>query len=189
MTCIIGLVHEDTIYMGGDSALTDTDNMTQRVMADQKVFVKDSMIIGCCSSLRVMQLLEHSLQLPDQGSRQSDIEYLVLDFMDAVRTVLKDKGSLKKENELETHDAQFLIGYNGVIYTVEEDYQMYQCTESWAAVGSGSDLALGAMYALRNVSMTPEEKIRVALEAAASYNATVRAPFYVLKLEPEPEEE
>jgi hypothetical protein len=45
----------------------------------------------------------------------------------------------------------------------------------------GEDIALGAMYACP--SLSPEERIRTALEAAEQFSAGVRRPFIVKKLE------
>lgn len=171
--------------MGGDSAVTDSETMQLRVVRQPKVFINQDFIIGCCSSTRIMQLMQHSFTPPDQPSRKEDIEYLVTDFIDAIRTMQKDKGVMKKENELEEHDAQFLVGFNGNLYHVEEDFQVYQTHEPFAAVGAGADLALGALHALKDSSMSPEAKLCLALEAATAYNASVKPPFYVLKLEVE----
>ena len=187
MTCIVAIEQEGTIYLGGDSAASEPATLALRILHEPKVFRNGEMIMGCCSSLRIQQLMQHSLVLPARTEYQDDLEYLVTDFIDAVRAVQRDKGVQKKENEFEEHDAQFLLGYRGNIYYVEDDYQVYRTNEPWAAVGSGSDLALGALYALKGSKCTPEEKIQIALEAAESYNAGVRRPFYVLKLEPEKE--
>lgn len=184
MTCIVGIVHEGVVYMGGDSAAADPTSLALRILTDPKVFVNDALVIGCCSSLRILQLMQHSLDIPDKPERKDDLAYLITDVMDAVRAMHKDKGSGKKENELETHDSHFLIGYNGCIYYVEDDFQVYRTPDSFAAIGCGADLALGALYATRNSLMGPKERIYLALEAAAAYSAGVRAPFHILKHDP-----
>lgn len=181
MTCIVGLEQDGIIYMGSDSAITDSPSMALRIMDDPKICVNDDMIIGCSSSLRILQLMHHALDVPDKPQKKSDLEFLVTDFVDAVRTLQKDKGSMKKENEFETHDAHILLGYNGRLYCMEDDFQIYKIPDKWHAVGCGADLALGAMHATANLRLKPEDRVRMALEAAEAYSAGVRRPFHILK--------
>jgi ATP-dependent protease HslVU (ClpYQ) peptidase subunit len=47
----------------------------------------------------------------------------------------------------------------------------------YAAVGSGAELALGALYALESSGRTPRERLKRALSAAEQFNAGVRGPF------------
>ena len=190
MTCIIGLEHEGTIYIGGDSAGVEESSLGICTRADEKVFITDSedMIVGFSGSFRIGQLLRYALTLPTQKVGQEDMSYLVTDFIDAVRTMQKDKGSMKKENELEEHSSAFVIGFNKKLYVVESDFQVGQPLENYTAVGCGADIALGAMYATRDAKMSPEERIQLALSASAEYSAGVRGPFKVIKLEVAEEE-
>jgi ATP-dependent protease HslVU (ClpYQ) peptidase subunit len=187
MTCIVGLEQDETIYIGGDSAGIDDWSLAICGRADEKVFIIETgdMIMGFCGSFRIGQLLRYALIPPPQKVGQDDMAYMVTDFIDAVRNMQKDKGALKKENELEEHNAGFLVGYNGKLYVVESDFQVGRPIDNYASIGCGAQIAQGAMYATRNMGMAPEARIRLALEAAAEYSAGVRAPFHILKLEQE----
>lgn len=189
MTCIVGLEHEGSVYVGGDSAGVNVDTLSVCGRADEKVFLTESedMAMGFCGSFRIGQLLRYALLVPPQKVGQDDMAYMVTDFIDAVRTMQKEKGSMKKENELEEHESAFIVGYNGHLYVVEQDFQVGRPIENYASVGCGSDIALGAMYATRNVRMSPEERIKLALQAAVEYSGGVRPPFHIVKL-PKPED-
>lgn len=190
MTCIVGLEYEGVIYIGGDSAGVEAGSLAICGRADEKVFVTDSgeMAMGFCGSFRIGQLLRYSLTIPEQSAKKDDMAYLVTDFIDAVRNMQRDRGSLRKENEVEEHDAGFLVGYNGKLYVIESDFQVGRPTDNYAAVGCGAQIALGAMYATKDSTLTPENRIRLALSAAAEYSAGVRAPFHIVKLEQAKEE-
>lgn len=190
MTCIVGLEHEGTIYIGGDSAGVESWSLAICGRADEKVFINDSgeFVMGFCGSFRIGQLLRYALTPPDQPSKKEDMAYMVTDFVDAVRAMQKEKGALTKENEVEEHNASFLVGYNGKLYVIESDFQVGRPIEGYASVGCGAQIALGAMYATRNSAMAPEERITLALQAATEYSAGVRPPFHIVKLEPEKEE-
>ena len=191
MTCIVGLEQDGVVYIGGDSAGVEPWSLSICGRADEKVFINETgeFIMGFCGSFRIGQLLRYALEVPDQPSKKDDMAYMVTDFIDAVRNMQKEKGSLKKENELEEHEASFLVGYNGKLYVIEEDFQVGRPIENYASVGCGAQIALGAMYATRNSNMTPEERITLALQAATEYSAGVRPPFHILKLEPEKDAE
>jgi ATP-dependent protease HslVU (ClpYQ) peptidase subunit len=189
MTCIVGLEHEGAIYVGGDSAGVDASSLAICGRADEKVFITDAgdVVMGFCGSFRIGQLLRYAFVPPPQKVGQSDMAYMVTDFIDALRTMQKDKGSMKKENELEEHEAAFLTGYNGKLYVIESDFQVGRPIENYAAVGCGAQIALGALYATKDQLLSPEDRIRIALSAAVEYSAGVRPPFHIVKLEPQPE--
>jgi ATP-dependent protease HslVU (ClpYQ) peptidase subunit len=189
MTCIVALEQDGVIYVGADSAGVNVNTLDICSRADEKVFLTEAgdMIMGFCGSFRIGQLLRYALQVPPQKVGQDDMAYMVTDFIDAVRTMQKDKGSMKKENELEEHESAFIVGYAGKLYVIEQDFQVGRPHENYAAVGCGQPIAVGAMYATRNTTMSPEDRITLALQAAVEYSAGVRPPFHILKLEPEKE--
>jgi len=184
MTCIVGLEESGVVYIGGDSAGVDTVNLSILSRADEKVFITEGedFIMGFAGSFRIGQLLRYALEIPEQSGKKDDMSYMVTDFVDAVRTMLHAKGAMTKENELEAHDAAFLVGYKGKLYVIDSDFQVGRPIENYTAVGCGADIALGVMYATNKTAMSPESRIELALMAAAEYSAGVRAPFNVLKL-------
>lgn len=187
MTCIVALEHEGAVYIGGDSAGVESMSLAICTRADEKVFLTENgeFIMGFCGSFRIGQLLRYALVPPEQSAKKDDMGYMVTDFIDAVRLVQKDKGSMKKENELEEQDAGFIVGYRGKLYVVESDFQVGRPTEDYAAVGCGAQIALGALYATKKSRLKPEERITLALQAATEYSAGVRAPYVVLRLDAE----
>lgn len=185
MTCIVAIEQDGIVYVGGDSAGVDSGSLEICGRADEKVFVTDSgeFVMGFAGSFRIGQLLRYALTPPDKPAKKDDMAYMVTDFIDAVRTMQKDKGSMKKENELEEHEASFIVGYNGKIFVIEEDFQIGRPITNYAAVGCGAQIAFGALYATATLRMKPEERIKIALNAAVEYSAGVRAPFHIVKLE------
>ena len=179
MTCIVGLVEDGVVYMGGDSAAVGGLSIETR--ADPKVFARDGVIVGYTSSFRMGQLLQYALQIPEQSARQNDIAYLVTTFADAVRALYRDRGFMGKANERED-GGTFLLGYRGSLYKIGDDFQIGRVAHPYDAVGCGGDIALGALYATAGCGLAPERRIRLALEAACEFSAGVRAPFYVTSL-------
>lgn len=179
MTAIVGLVHDNTVYLGGDSAGVAGYSLTVR--ADAKVFTTGPYVMGFTSSFRMGQLLRYSFKPPkwmDQGVEETrDVpRFMATTFVDAVRETLKTGGWLKKDSERED-GGTFLVGAAGRLFEIHDDFQVGEAADGYAAVGCGDDIALGALYATARSRMKPQRRVRLALEAAERFSAGVRGPF------------
>lgn len=174
MTCVIGLIEKGRVYIGADSAAVA--GWTRRKTLLRKVFRRGPFLIGYTTSFRMGQLLEHQLQVVKQEENETDMAYMVNRFIEATRSLLKERGFAKVESNNES-GGQFLVGYKGRLYSVESDFQVGEMAEGFDAVGSGSDYALGAMSAL--AKLPPKRRILRSLEIASEFNMGVCAPFVV----------
>lgn len=170
MTCIVGLEHGGKVWMGADSAGTNS-HMNQIIRSDKKIFVRNDMLFGFCGSFRMGQLLQHKLEIPPNKSK-NDVTYLVNDLMQSVKVCMTE-ANVKLEN------VYFLLGYHGKLYTIQGDLQVGQPEHGFDAAGSGGDIATGAMHVSSHIK-NPKQRIINALQASALGNAAVRPPFHVL---------
>ena len=178
MTCIVGLVHDNKVYIGGDSAGVAGYDITLR--RDEKVFKNGKMVFGFTTSFRMGQLLRYSLKIPAHRAGVDDFKYLCTTFMDSVMKCFKEKGFAKVKNN-EEEGGTFLLGYKGKLYQVCGNFQVGQSFLPYDSVGCGYAYALGTMRALTEVeNMTPEEKIIAALECAEHFSAGVKSPFKII---------
>lgn len=179
MTAIVGLVHERTIYIGGDSA--GIDNYDLVIRADEKVFSVGPYIMGFCGSFRVGQLLRYSLTPP--APRAKDLSrFMATTFVDAVRKCLSDGGAAFKEHGTE-QGGTFLVGVKGRLFCIESDYQVGEAEHPFMAIGCGAQIAHGALYA-QSKTMPPKARVLQALEAAQRFSGGVRSPFRVVSVAP-----
>ena len=179
MTCIIGWIEGNKVWIGGDSA--GVGGLKIRTRADEKVFKNGEMLFGYTSSFRLGQLLRYSLELPEQSKKKDDYEYMCTDFIDAVSEMLKKKNYAEiSDNKMKI--GFFLVGYKGNLYEIESDLQVAKPTLNYEAVGCGADIAMGALHSLNSFKMKPKERITKALEAAAEFSAGVRSPFIIKEL-------
>lgn len=173
MTAIVGLVHDGRVYIGGDSAGIAGYQLTVR--ADQKVFRTDRYVFGFTDSFRMGQLIRYSFEPPAPVTRLD--KFMATTFIDALRGCLKEGGYARKESEQES-GGTFLVGVAGRLFRIGSDYQVGESVDAYDAVGSGDDLALGALYATPD--RRPKERIRIALSAAERFSAGVRRPFTIV---------
>lgn len=191
ITCIVGIKRDNEIWVGCDSAVTDTF-MSKLTIIEPKVFVLDDQIVmGYCGSPRLAQLLEYGLNVPERSARTHfDMEWLTIDFVDSIREHLAEKCYILKENGTEDSlpdGCLCLFGYRGELYTLESNFQIIQSTNDYMSVGSGSDLAHGALYTMYEKfdiakNYHPAEIINNALEAATHHNASCGKPFHIFKM-------
>jgi len=179
MTCIVGLVSDGHVYMGADSASVSLNQLTCRPTRIRKLFRRGPFLIGYTTSFRMGQLLEHWLEVPEQSSSQSDQEYMVKEFVEAARELLKKKGFSTVDSNVES-GGTFLVGYHGCLYTMHEDFQIGAMADDFDSVGCGYQFALGALAA--SPHLKPQNRIRKALEVAAHFSAGVTGPFHVKRL-------
>ena len=178
MTCIVALEHEGVLWMGGDSAAFREDEISCR--ADPKVFQYGEFLFGFSGSFRVGQLLRYGFQPPKQSGK-SDMGYMVIDFVDALRTFLDQKGTHLKEGSGDSHDSEIVVGFRRKIYVIEPDFNVSMPLEKYVASGSGSAYALGALSVLEEIGiMHPSSKIETALKVSAQHCPSVRAPFTIM---------
>jgi ATP-dependent protease HslVU (ClpYQ) peptidase subunit len=177
MTCIIGLEYNGNAYVGADSASVD-DWIVQPTRI-QKIFRRDDFLIGYTTSFRMGQILQFHLDVPIQ-EEESDLEFMVVKFVGAVRSCLKDEGFTKIEHNVEK-GGTFIVAYHGRIYECGPDFQVNSSRDGLNACGHGYTLALGAMKALDQYIDNPVARIREALKIAAYFDGDVCPPFLVME--------
>lgn len=179
MTCIVGLKHEGDVYIGGDSAGVDTRSYALSIRADRKVFSNGPIVAGFTSSFRMGQLLRYKFDVPKLHPDDDLSKWMATDFIDAARTCFKDGGFARKNDEEES-GGTLLVGVDGRLFSIYDDYQVAENVEPYAACGCGAELALGYLFA--STDKPPEMRIKGALSAAERFSAGVRSPFHVEKL-------
>lgn len=204
MTCIVGLVAENgAVWVGGDSAIT-SDRWDLRFTRSPKVVRRQvpqvgtlleaptrPLLLGTAGAARMRQLLSCALEVPGHPDGMPVETYLATLFVDAVRACFKAGGYARRESDQEQHDGIFLLAYAGHLVTVTSDYLVFESRDTYEAIGSGGELARGALAALESVGRCtldylPRRRIEIALLAAARHNASVAGPFHIECLDPEP---
>lgn len=186
MTVIVGIVDSGgDIYLGGDSAGTASDG-SQSVFANKKVFTPVNgpfYVLGTCGSFRLAQVLKYGLRPPPPPGPNVDLErFMASDFIDSVRQCYKNAGVLTHSDDgADTgHGGTFIVGYQGRLFKVEENFQVLAERRNYMAVGAGESVALGVLFATEGSD--PVTRLTIAMKASAAFNAWVREPFEMLRL-------
>lgn len=176
MTCIVGIIHKDTIYMGADSAGVSGLNVTVR--KDVKIFRVDEFLIGCTSSFRMIQILRFAF-VPPKIHPDTDIyKYMCTEFIDAMRSAFKKGGFISIKDSVE-EGGTFLVGYKNRLFTIHDDFQVGESSDWFSAVGCGESFAKGALL-VSNRKDDPKSIVTTALKTAVHLSGGVRPPFIIL---------
>lgn len=182
MTCIVGVVDGDRVWMGGDSAGTKWQAI--RTIATPKVFHNGPFLIGHTNTWRFGNLLQHKLdtsELTVHLDRAADIhQFMVTRFVEAIRSVLSTAGYSQREDNRE-YGGTCLIGVRGRLFLMEDNYQIFETADGHASCGCGEDYATAALHALGHI-IPAEERVKRALETAAYLSTGVRGPFTILSV-------
>lgn len=183
MTCIIGLEANDKVYLGCDSAMVQ--NWSISYTKQPKIFKLGEFLIGIAGFPRTAQLLQYQLTLKPQLPSQKDFEYLCTEFSTSVKQVLAYNNHItNNDGDNLIPESSLLFGYRKHLYQLDVNFQVTQTIDKFSAIGSGQDLALGAMAAL-NQQLSfwePEEIVKYALGISAKYNICVAKPFKVMSI-------
>lgn len=167
MTCIVGLVRNGNVWIGGDRM--GSDGQTKIKVTRPKVFHNGEFVIGYTQSFRLGQLLEFVWRPPHHDADLTDVEYLCGGFADSVSDLIH------KHKICIDGGPVFMFAYRGNLYTIEGNMCVLR-HEEYHAIGSGYSEAHGALCAMTYIDnnspktvVSTECMVRVALESAAEH--------------------
>ena len=190
MTCIVGLIQKQHIWIGGDDGVAGEDGIVE-IRTLPKVFAKGSMLIGGYGSLRVLQVVQYCMHQPAHPKGWSTMKYLLTAWIPSLkkalveqRVISADPGTTEDNSDLDAllPGSGLVLGYRGELFTVEDDGQVGRTALPYSAVGSGAQFALASLCQQEMLadSRHPETRVRNALEIAAAHIANVNGPFTVI---------
>ena len=173
MSCIVGLVENDVVWIGCDSM--SSDETSKLVRKDGKIFrVKNDAIIGFSGSYRAGQIIQYTKGLLNKRSK-SEQEYLVTHFIPKI-VKLFDKGDNDETLELE---CPFLLAFKDRLFQVDSDFQLAESAVGYDAVGGGAPYALGSLYSTAGTKMKAVDRVYWALKSAEVHGMGIGAPFMI----------
>lgn len=174
MTCIVGIIKGDEVLIGADSAGVGGGDITIR--RDKKVFCNNGFVIGCTSSFRMIQLLQFSFK-PPKIKRKSLFEYMCTDFINEVRKCFVDGGYIQRYEDGDEKGGSFLVGVNGRLFNIQDDFQVAESVLDFDAIGCGYAYALGSLLSTENAGLTEKKRLKTALKSASRFSTGVEPPF------------
>lgn len=179
MTIVAAVEKNSKVYFGCDS-IFGTDDLKDK-FADSKFVKFPDLIIGFSGYLRAFQVVKRQLKIRKDIKKTDD--WFHINFISSMKDVLRKNGVLVVENEQEKlpSNCNFLIGFKGKIYEMDDDFSMFRSARGFACIGSGSNVALGSLWTTRDLA-SPQARLRLALEASVELVPSCAPPFFYEEL-------
>ena len=174
MSTVIGLKIKDDIWIGSDSRAS-TEEGEIRPIKTEKVFENGPYLIGFIGSVRGGQIIRKQYFKPPSNP---------YDWPDALIDQCQKKSCIANGDP---QTAIMLCNYivadkrDNKLYEILIDFQMND-VDTITAIGSGSPYAFGSLFSTKELNIKGDEKVKMALEAAAYFDSATGPPFNVRKL-------
>jgi hypothetical protein len=189
MTAVVALIHENKVLLGGDAAASDDKSGLIFSRTDPKVFRVGQFGIAFVDSFRMGQILQYSwippVYKPSAGYKNLD-KFMRTKFVESIKEVFKENGygnQVPGSSEDGDEGGVFIIAVQGAgrIFTMDSDFHIGEADLQYMAEGAGQEIALGSLFSTTSIK-TPRKRVRMALEASAKFNMSVRPPFTIIEV-------
>lgn len=171
MTCIIGIEHRKKVYIGADSGIVQGYNSS--ITRAPKIFKLKSILFGTCGNIRVSQLIQHMLSIPQDKRKNDPLKYMILDLVPRIRKMLDKEGCLGEEG----FESELIVGYKGQLFKIDPFFQVVTYDRGYVTTGVGENIALGVLAT--TTSLSPEKRIMKALEIVSSFEKIIIPPYII----------
>ncbi len=184
MTCCIGYKCDEGIMLATDSA--GVAGYRTRARSDKGPFRRtegeSEYLFACAGSFRFHQLVQYKLSLPKYRPGDDVFEYMVNDWIEALRQCLKANGAAHIENSIEETAGLLLVGFQQRLFTIFGDFQVAEYDDPYTAIGCGEEWAMGALYTLeyKAEDWRASGIVLKAMQAANHFSGGVCPPYHFL---------
>jgi len=163
MTVIVGWFDKKSAWIGGDSGAFSDDTVT--IASDPKVWQAEDSLVGIAGSFRQGEIAKEC-GLGDP--------YALRDHLAQVWE--------GRNNTPGDWGAELLVVNTSGIYYITDDFAVVKSKENYGSVGGGEAIAMGALFALEGTTITPKERLAIALKSSAQHGTMARPPFKIISL-------
>jgi hypothetical protein len=186
MTCIVAIAQNGSVFMASDHAASDEKSGIIFSRKEPKVFKVGQYGVAFTDSFRMGQILQYNWTPPKYTPTKTNSgldKFMRTKFIDSVKVAFKDNGYGNFNNSAEDGDTGgiFIVGVEGRIYTIDEDFHVGEHVLPYMAEGSGCMFALGSLHTTKN-QKNPKIRLKLALEAASTFSMSVAPPFTYIQI-------
>ncbi len=167
MTCIVGISDGRRVLIGADSAFSANGGSIVVTDDPPKAWKLGAWCVGFCGDMDVICIMKRELTSSEYSSVQ--------EVVDAINEHAPKNSSYEY---LIAKGAKLWCGTEKSFWACQDRRAGRRTARASHAIGSGAEVALGALYDPKHRSDT--RKILVALEAASYHTSGVRGPFRIV---------
>ena len=185
MTTLVAIQGDGWSVLGCDSRLSD-DNGRFQIAKTPKIVENNTVLIAGCGSSRASNILHYGYMQPKPSAKEDLNTYMTTKFVPQMRKNFIDAGiDMKEDGDVAQIDGGFIISVKGQVFSVSEDYSWDTDVRNVYVMGSGGDVALGALAALgvekvKTINQA-ENMVRKAIAIAIQYDNMCSEPIHTFK--------
>lgn len=177
MTTIIGIQYDDYCEISVDSRVTDDNGLIYTHPDMMKYAERGALIIAGSGEVTPCDIAQN-IWVPPRllaEDKKNIYKFMIVKVMPSLRECLTKNGYNFNESKDNNSGERFhfLIACNGQVFDVDEELSVIRRENGIYAIGSGGQLALGAL----SMGATALE----ALEKVSQMSAYTAPPFYSIK--------
>jgi len=185
MTTLVAIQGDGWTVLGCDSRTSD-DNGRFAINKAPKIVDNNGILIAGCGSLRASNILHFGYTQPKPTAAENLDKFMTQKFIPQMRKHFTEGGiDIKEDENVAQNEGGFLISVKGQIYQIEEDYSWDTDIRGVYVMGSGGDIALGALaeMGIQEVKTheQAEEFVRRAIARAIEYDMYCSEPIHIFK--------
>ena len=145
MTTIIGIQGLGSCLLAADSQTTSEAGRPYVHPEVQKITKRGKYLIACSGDADACDIIQHVWQ-PPKPPKKDHYRFMVIEVSKSIRECLEENDySIDKDDKDSGFSA--LIALGGVIYEIDQSYNISLRQDGIYGIGSGSRYAMGALYA------------------------------------------
>lgn len=171
MTTIVGVQGEGGCFLAADSRTTTPQGRPYSHPKMSKIVDRDGYLIACSGDADACDIIQYVWEPPKPDAKVKDIYlYMITVVAPSIRECLEESSY---ERDTSDKDSGFLVllAYKGIIYEIDESFNVCLRDDGIYGIGSGSRYAIGALHAGAGWER--------ALEIAANNDIHTAGPFIV----------
>lgn len=180
MTVIAGVSHQGHVYLAGDSGWST--RYTESAQVDPKVRrLRADVVIGASGPKRFCDIVRLRLDFTRCDKAAEDVPLWIAD---EIHRICGEIGLSMNQDSQNYDVGSALIGVRDRLTRMDNAFGIVRDRNPYDAIGSGTEVALGAMHAMtREEQWAPRDVLRAAVRAAAAHCPSVRGPFRFVSTE------
>lgn len=169
MSLVIAIKDKERIVLGADKQMSVGYNKDHTCTKIWEVEELPGTIMGGVGSARANQIIQYAqiIDKNDVKPESFDTGYVITHIVPTIVATLKANGidcSIKENDDTLMIPNVFILAYRDKAWMIWNDLSVTELVE-YLAIGSGSDVATGALFATKNKN--PFERIVTCIDAAA----------------------
>jgi len=177
MTTVVGLCRGGKVWIAADNQVNFGSLRIE--VPGQKVFKFADLIFGVSGDSYNQQVLLTHAGTVKRLPEMTDYRYIVA-AVDTWREALNMVEASTTDEGKRYISSGALIGYKGNLYILCSDFSVIPIDRGYHAIGSGGEVALGALEALRSMTTKPENLLSQVIGIAAMHDVWTGNSYTIL---------